>query len=65
MKRNILSSLVLAFIAISLYSQDPNILWQRTIGGSADETFYTIQQIPDGGYYNWRWFRVRYFWRQN
>ena len=50
MKRNILSSLVLALITISIYAQDPNILWQRTVGGSGDETLYSIKQTPDGGY---------------
>jgi len=50
MKRNILSSLVLALITISIYAQDPNILWQRTIGGSESEGLYELKQTTDGGY---------------
>jgi hypothetical protein len=50
MKRNLLASLVLALITISLYAQDPNILWQRTIGGSEDDRLYSINKTSDGGY---------------
>ncbi len=49
MKRNILTSFVLAFITISLYAQDPNILWQRTIGGSEYDSFSSIGNTMDGG----------------
>lgn len=50
MKRNILSSLVLALITISIYAQDPNILWQRTIGGSEDEHVTIAIETTDGGF---------------
>ncbi|WGF93768.1 T9SS type A sorting domain-containing protein [Aequorivita marisscotiae] len=49
MKRNILVSLVLALITISLYAQDPNILWQRTIGGSEYDSFTSMGNTMDGG----------------
>jgi len=49
MKRNILSSLVLALITISIYAQDPNILWQRTIGGSGEDNLHTMITTTDGG----------------
>src|SRR5690606_14808104 len=50
MKRNILTSLVFALITISLYAQDPNILWQRTIGGSGDEHVTIAIETTDGGF---------------
>jgi hypothetical protein len=50
MKRNILSSLVLAFITISLYAQDLNIIWQNTIGGSEQDILYGMDKTLDGGY---------------
>jgi len=50
MKRNILSSLVLALITISIYAQDPNILWQRTIGGASIDIAAVIKNTPDGGF---------------
>ncbi len=49
MKRNILTSLVFALITISLYAQDPNILWQRTIGGSDLEYLASINLTNDEG----------------
>ncbi len=49
MKRNILTSFVLALITISLYAQDPNILWQRTIGGNGEEYFKSLEETSDGG----------------
>ncbi len=33
-----------------IYAQDPNIIWQRTIGGSAEDFLYDLKQTPDGGY---------------
>ncbi len=48
--KKIITLLALLFSAISIQAQDPNILWQRTIGGSGDETLYNIKQTPDGGY---------------
>src|SRR5690606_22646967 len=50
MKRNILTSLVLALITISIYAQDLNILWQRTIGGSGDEHVTIAIETTDGGF---------------
>ena len=49
MKKTI-TLLALLLFTITIYAQDPNILWQRTIGGSGDETLYSIKQTPDGGY---------------
>ncbi|MCB0464665.1 MAG: T9SS type A sorting domain-containing protein [Aequorivita sp.] len=49
MKKTI-TILALLLITISLYAQDPNILWQRTIGGNLEEYFYDLKQTPDGGY---------------
>ena len=40
----------LLFSVFILNAQDPNILWQRTIGGSGDEYFYDLKQTDDGGY---------------
>ncbi|MCZ4320351.1 T9SS type A sorting domain-containing protein [Aequorivita viscosa] len=50
MKKNILTSLVLVLITISLYAQDPNILWQRTIGGSSIDIASVIKSTLDGGF---------------
>ena len=50
MNRYLFSSFVLAFITISLYAQDPNILWQRTIGGSGEEFLSSIISTADGGF---------------
>jgi type IX secretion system substrate protein len=49
MKKTI-TLLALLLFTITIYAQDPSILWQRTIGGSGDETLYSIKQTPDGGY---------------
>ncbi|MAB39096.1 MAG: hypothetical protein CL528_03480 [Aequorivita sp.] len=50
MKRNLIASLVLTFITVSLYAQDPNILWQRTIGGSDWDQPSFISKTNDGGF---------------
>ncbi|MCB0451614.1 MAG: T9SS type A sorting domain-containing protein [Aequorivita sp.] len=50
MNRNLFSSFVLAVITISLYAQDPNILWQRTIGGENQDIEYFIISTTDGGF---------------
>ncbi|WP_347373844.1 T9SS type A sorting domain-containing protein [Aequorivita sp. Q41] len=42
--------IALLFSVFSIYAQDPNILWQRTIGGSLVEYFNDLKQTPDGGY---------------
>ncbi len=48
MKKKItLFALLLSTLII--YAQDPNILWQRTIGGSDYDYLYDIKQTPDGG----------------
>ena len=50
MKKDVLTSLVIFFTTLSLCAQDPNILWQRTIGGSNwDEPNVTISTV-DGGF---------------
>ena len=49
MKKTI-TVLTLLLNTVVNYAQDPSILWQRTIGGSGDETLYSIKQTPDGGY---------------
>ncbi|GHC42604.1 T9SS type A sorting domain-containing protein [Ulvibacter litoralis] len=45
---------ILTLLAILLstytYAQDPNILWQKTFGGSQMENFHDLKQTPDGGY---------------
>lgn len=41
---------VLLFSAFSFYAQDPNILWQRTIGGDRYDVVEQVQETPDGGY---------------
>jgi len=48
--KNSFTLLSLFFFVFTIQAQDPNILWQRTIGGSEDETLYNIKQTPDGGY---------------
>ncbi len=48
--KKIITLFVLLLSVFSFYAQDPNILWQRTIGGSGDETLYNTKQTPDGGY---------------
>ncbi|MCZ4320350.1 T9SS type A sorting domain-containing protein, partial [Aequorivita viscosa] len=50
MKKNILASLVLALITISLYAQDLNIIWQNTIGGDEEDTLWAMDKTLDGGY---------------
>jgi hypothetical protein len=47
MKKIILFAIFL--FTLSLYAQDPNILWQRTIGGSEDDTPFSLIQTNDGG----------------
>src|SRR5690606_38039693 len=42
--------LAILLSVVTIYAQDPNILWQRTIGGSESETLNVIKQTPDGGY---------------
>jgi len=35
---------------ISLYAQDPTIIWQKTIGGYYPEFLYDLKETNDGGY---------------
>jgi len=44
-----LALLALLLSVFSLYAQDPNILWQRTIGGSGKEYLKSIEETSDGG----------------
>ncbi len=48
--KNSITILVLLLSTVAIYAQDPNILWQRTLGGSDYETLDVIKQTPDGGY---------------
>lgn len=38
------------FSAISLYAQNPNIIWQRTIGGAGEDFLYDLKETTDGSY---------------
>jgi hypothetical protein len=38
------------FFGIILQAQDPSVLWQKTIGGSASDVVYSLQPTTDGGY---------------
>ncbi len=48
MKKTI-TLIVLLLSTVAIYAQDPNILWQRTIGGSGDENLSTAINTIDGG----------------
>jgi len=41
---------VLVLIAATLYAQDPNIIWQRTIGGESIDIGSVVESTPDGGF---------------
>ena len=45
------TTLFLVFIATTLYAQDPNIIWQRTIGGSGSDKLWSIIETSDGGFF--------------
>lgn len=47
--KKIITLLLLLFSAFSIYAQDPNILWQKTIGGSGSEFLTSIEKTNDGG----------------
>lgn len=49
MKKKILTFLTVVFTT-ALMSQDPDIQWQKTVGGSQNDAFNDIQQTTDGGY---------------
>lgn len=49
MKKTI-TLLVLLLSTFAIYAQDPNILWQRTIGGSGDESVTALINTTDGGF---------------
>lgn len=38
------------FSGIILQAQDPSIIWQKTMGGSASDVVYSLQPTTDGGY---------------
>jgi len=40
----------LFFISILHAQNSPNIIWQKTLGGTSDDYAYSIQQIADGGF---------------
>jgi hypothetical protein len=48
--KKILILLALLFSTFSIQAQDPNILWQRTIGGDRYDTVEQVRETPDGGY---------------
>ncbi|SRX52873.1 T9SS type A sorting domain-containing protein [Aequorivita sp. CIP111184] len=48
MKKTITLIALLLFTSV-IYAQDPNILWQRTIGGSDKDLIYSINKTDDGG----------------
>ncbi|MCZ4319683.1 T9SS type A sorting domain-containing protein, partial [Aequorivita viscosa] len=48
--KQIITLLALLFSAISIQAQDPNILWQRTIGGSEWDEPSFISKTNDGGF---------------
>lgn len=44
-------TLLAVFLSIfAIYAQDPNILWQKTIGGSGKDFLYDLKKTSDGGY---------------
>jgi hypothetical protein len=45
----IITLFALLLSVFSIYAQDPNILWQRTIGGSGDDYFNSVANTTDGG----------------
>jgi len=47
--KNLISFLPLCFLAALLSSQ-PNIQWQKTLGGSEDEVIQSIKKTNDGGF---------------
>ncbi|WP_310992984.1 T9SS type A sorting domain-containing protein [Aequorivita marina] len=49
MKKTI-TLLALLFSVFSFYAQDPNILWQRTIGGSEGDFLLASNKTSDGGF---------------
>src|SRR5690606_35571484 len=48
MKRITLLALLLSVFIVN--AQDPNILWQRTIGGSGEDKLWSMSPTNDGGY---------------
>lgn len=49
-KRRAISLLLCAVCGIMLFGQSPNIVWQRTYGGSEDDVARSIQRTSDGGH---------------
>jgi hypothetical protein len=45
-----ISLIILSFCFFSVYSQDPAIIWQNTIGGSAGDFSISLEPTADGGY---------------
>lgn len=46
----LISVLLFLFSANIIFSQVPNIEWQKSLGGTLSEIAYSIQQTTDGGY---------------
>ena len=47
--KKLLTLFPLLLLQISVHAQ-PNIAWQKALGGSNDEEFFDCKQAPDGGY---------------
>lgn len=45
-----LTLLAILLSVFTTFAQDPNILWQKNIGGNQVEYFGDLKQTPDGGY---------------
>ncbi len=48
--KNTSTLLALFFSIVTMYGQDQNIQWQKTIGGNEYDLLETVKQTPDGGY---------------
>ena len=47
--KKIITLFTLLLSVFSIYAQDPNILWQKTIGGSGSEFLKSVERTNDGG----------------
>lgn len=47
--KKLIALLALLLSTITTQAQDPNILWQRTIGGSGEEYLKSFEETSDGG----------------
>ncbi len=49
MKTMLLTVCSIVFFFTHLFAQDPDIVWQNTIGGDRSDDLITIRYTPDGG----------------